>query len=236
MSAHFGHVTELWRYPVKSMLGESLETVEVETRGIMGDRLFAVRDNAGKLGSGKTTRRFRRLPGLFDYRAASTTTVPMVTTPDGDELAAGTAELDQFLTSRYRKPLTIVREAAISHFDAGPVHLLTTASLRWLGDRLGQAAPDARRFRPNIVVATPGSALVEESWIGCNLRIGSVMLRAAERVPRCAMPTFAQEELLREPSILRTLVQSNEQCLGIYAVVVEPGRVRRGDAVIVARS
>ncbi len=235
LGTHSAYVAELWRYPVKSMLGESVEAVEIETRGLVGDRLFALRDSAGKFGSGKTTRRFRRIPGLFSYRAATTTTVPVVTTPDGDELPVGSAELDQLLSSKYGEPLTIVREADISHFDAGPVHLLTTASLRWLGDRLGRAAADPRRFRANIIVAAHGSTLVEEAWIGSHLRIGSVVLRATERVSRCAMPTFAQEELPADPSILRTLVQSNQQCLGLYAALVEPGIVQRGDAVIVER-
>jgi hypothetical protein len=56
-------VLELWRYPVKSLLGEPLEEVEVDERGFVGDRLFAVVDSNGKIGSGKTTRRFPCLPG-----------------------------------------------------------------------------------------------------------------------------------------------------------------------------
>ena len=37
-------VTEVWRYPVKSMLGEELDQAEVETGGIQGDRQWAVVD------------------------------------------------------------------------------------------------------------------------------------------------------------------------------------------------
>ena len=62
----FATVAELWRYPVKSLLGEQLQEVQVEERGVVGDRLYAVTDRRGKLGSGKTSRRFRRLEGLFD--------------------------------------------------------------------------------------------------------------------------------------------------------------------------
>ena len=47
-------VVELWRYPVKSLLGEMLGEIELERRGVVGDRLYAVTDRAGKLGSGKT--------------------------------------------------------------------------------------------------------------------------------------------------------------------------------------
>ena len=51
----FATVAELWRYPVKSLLGEQLPEVEVDERGVIGDRLYAVTDRDGKLGSGKTS-------------------------------------------------------------------------------------------------------------------------------------------------------------------------------------
>ena len=54
-----GTVSRLWRYPVKSMLGEECRELAVEARGVAGDRLYALRDAEGKLGSGKNTRRFR---------------------------------------------------------------------------------------------------------------------------------------------------------------------------------
>jgi uncharacterized protein len=53
-----GVVAALWRYPVKSMAGERLTEAAVGERGLDGDRLYAVRDPAGKFGSGKNTRRF----------------------------------------------------------------------------------------------------------------------------------------------------------------------------------
>ena len=58
-------LARLWRYPVKSMLGESRDSLELNSRGVAGDRLHAVRDSEGKLGSGKDTRRFRHIEGLF---------------------------------------------------------------------------------------------------------------------------------------------------------------------------
>ncbi|MFC4072558.1 MOSC domain-containing protein [Actinoplanes subglobosus] len=62
-------LVEIRRYPVKSLLGEVVEAAEADSRGLAGDRLWAVRDADGKFGSGKNTRRFRRMPGLFDLRA-----------------------------------------------------------------------------------------------------------------------------------------------------------------------
>ncbi|WP_203779916.1 MOSC N-terminal beta barrel domain-containing protein, partial [Actinoplanes philippinensis] len=62
-------LVEIRRYPVKSLLGEVVEVAAVDARGLVGDRLWAIRDADGKFGSGKNTRRFRRMPGLFDLRA-----------------------------------------------------------------------------------------------------------------------------------------------------------------------
>ena len=72
-------VIRLWRYPVKSMLGEEYEYLDIDERGAKGDRLFAVRDVDGKFGSGKTTRRFRKIDGLFGFSAATTDDLPRIT-------------------------------------------------------------------------------------------------------------------------------------------------------------
>jgi hypothetical protein len=62
-------VGQLWRYPVKSFLGERLDEVSLDGRGVIGDRAFAVHGADGKLGSGKTTRRFRLMRDLFAFSA-----------------------------------------------------------------------------------------------------------------------------------------------------------------------
>ena len=62
-------VAALWRYPVKSMLGERCQSLALTARGVEGDRLYAIRDADGKFGSGKSTRRFRRIDGLFAFHA-----------------------------------------------------------------------------------------------------------------------------------------------------------------------
>jgi len=62
-------IVEIRRYPVKAMGGESLNSVEVDPRGLVGDRWFSVVDVEGKLATGKNSRRFRRFDEIFDYRA-----------------------------------------------------------------------------------------------------------------------------------------------------------------------
>ena len=62
-----GSVAALWRYPVKSMMGEELNACDVTDRGLLGDRQFAVVDRAtGKVGGAKNPQevgRLLRLPG-----------------------------------------------------------------------------------------------------------------------------------------------------------------------------
>ena len=62
-------VQQVWRYPVKSLGGERVAASLVNDRGLLGDRLWAVRDEDGKLGSGKDSRRFRRMEGLLGVSA-----------------------------------------------------------------------------------------------------------------------------------------------------------------------
>jgi uncharacterized protein len=59
MTEILGSIERLWRYPVKSMLGEQCDTLAINHRGVEGDRLFAIQNLQGKFGSGKNTRRFR---------------------------------------------------------------------------------------------------------------------------------------------------------------------------------
>ena len=227
----FATVVEVWRYPVKSLLGEQLEEVRVEERGVVGDRLYAVTDRNGKIGSGKTTRRFRRLDGLFDLRARGGGERPIVTLPDGRELLAGDSELDAFLSERYGDDLRVLREDGVPHHDAAPLHLLTTSSLRWLGKSLPASRIDARRFRPNVLLEAVGVALVEDAWVGRRFALGSTVIRVVERTERCVMTTSAQSELPKDPEVLRAVTELNDVCLGIYASVEREGLVRVGDAL-----
>lgn len=57
-----GHVAELWRFPVKSLLGERLDGCEITDRGVVGDRAYAVVDETdGKVASAKNPRKWSRL-------------------------------------------------------------------------------------------------------------------------------------------------------------------------------
>ena len=208
--------------------------VSLDLRGVVGDRAFAVRDANGKLGSGKTTRRFRLLRDLFAFSAETLDEGVLVRAPGGARYRVGERALDAFLSDRYGERLAVLPEEKVRHFDAGPVHVLTTSSLEWVKRQWASTGGDARRYRPNIVLDTgEDEALVEDGWLGATLSIGSCRLRVAERVERCVMPTFHQEGLSRAPGLLRFLAQRNETMLGVYADVVEAGTIRVGDPVSV---
>ena len=217
-----GTVARLWRYPVKSMLGETSARVDVDARGVRGDRLFAVRDERGSLGSGKTTRRFRHIEGLFGFKALSG---PEIIFPYGARMAGNDARIHEALSHALGLPVTLAREQDLPHHDSAPLHLVTTASLRWL-------RADERRFRPNIVVDLPGEAPVEQGWIGKTIALGdSVVLRIVEPTERCVMTTFAQAELPADPGVLKRIAREANLQFGVYAEILYPGTISRGDAV-----
>jgi len=221
-----GVVERLWRHPVKSMRGESLDVLAVDDRGAVGDRLFAVRDEAGKFGSGKDTRRFRRIDGLFRFHARYEGGTPVVAFPDGSEVAGDDPRIHEALSRELGLPVTLAREAAVSHLDAGPLHLITTSSLA----ALGLADEDARRFRPNLVVRTDRAGFVEDEWLGRRIHLGEeVVVEIISTTERCRMIGLPQGELPASPGLLRELAASRDARFGVYARVLVPGSVGVGD-------
>jgi uncharacterized protein YcbX len=92
-------VAQIWRYPIKSMGGEQLELSLADEHGLRGDRVWAVQDDAGKLGSGKDSRRFTRILGLLHLTASylDETEPPIVIAADGSEHPVATGAADAYL-------------------------------------------------------------------------------------------------------------------------------------------
>lgn len=227
-------VAELWRYPVKSMLGERCESLRVEMRGADGDRLFAIRDAQGKLGSGKHTRLFRKMDGLFGFQARYRDGVPQIRFPNGVEVSGDAPSVHRALSHALGLAVTLARETDTSHFDSAPIHLVTSGSLAWLRTALPRAGIDARRFRPNLVIEVPGADAIEQDWIGRRLRIGEVELQVSEATERCGMVAFAQGELQKAPEVLRHITRCAGQNFGVYAQVLTAGVVRLHDPAILS--
>ena len=108
-----GAVAALWRYPVKSMMGEELNSCEVTDRGLLGDRQFAVVDRGtGKVGGAKNPRKWGN---FFDFRAAyaqppqAAGAMPPVriTLPDGTAVTTGHGDLEQVLSRAFGRDVAL---------------------------------------------------------------------------------------------------------------------------------
>jgi MOSC domain-containing protein len=177
-----GSVRGLWRYPIKSMLGEALETCEVTERGLRGDRAYALIDAAdGKVASAKNPRKWAR---LFECRAEfdDGSRAVRITLPDGTAVSAGDPAAAELLSSLLGRKATLETSAAGApvleelwldgspdgravtdetiamgsppgtFFDYSVVHLVTTATLGRLSELYPEGRFDPRRFRPNVLV------------------------------------------------------------------------------------
>jgi uncharacterized protein len=231
-------VAELWRYPVKSLQGERLTTVDVGPEGLAGDRQWALFDVA--TGYGLTA---RRVPDLLflSGRLRADGHVEVVV-PDG-AVTSDDAVLSDWLgrsvTLRaaadapgerlYENP-DEVGEAGEYDWDAFPgargafhdssrtrVSLVSTGTLgTW----------DRRRFRANVVLAGKG----EDDLVGQRVRLGGSELDVVKQVDRCVMVTRPQPGGIgRDTGVLKTIHRERDGVLAVGALVVRAGPVAVGD-------
>jgi len=230
-----GVATLLYRYPVKSVLGERLEAVAVERRGVEGDRKWAVYTPDGRIGSGKNSQRFRRVDGLLRLRATLDGDVPRLHLPGGRTVRVDDPGAAGLLTALLGRPLELRPETTVPHHDDSPLHLVTTTGLATLGRTLGHDV-DVARFRPNVVVDTlgagPADGYPDDGWISHELALGDeVVLGIEAAMPRCVMVTAEQGDLPPDPAVLTTLGRVHDVDFGVQASVVRGGTVREGDEV-----
>jgi len=118
-----GSVASLWRYPVKSMLGEQVTTASVDEWGLFGDRAYAVVDRTeGKVASAKNPRKW---PRMFEFRAvlphpAKPDTPVSITLPDGTALSSDQADVDEILSGVLGRPVTLRATERARHEAADP--------------------------------------------------------------------------------------------------------------------
>jgi uncharacterized protein YcbX len=230
-----GPVTELHRYPVKSVLGEAMDAVRVDARGVEGDRVWAVYTDDGGIGSGKNSRRFRKVDGLLHLRATLGGHSPRVQLPDGSTLDAADPGAGGVLSAHLGRPVELRPEGEVPHHDDSPLHLVTTTGLRTLAAEVGHV-PEVARFRPNLVVDTLAAGLddgyPEDAWLGRRLAVGDeVVLTVDEPMPRCVMVDAEQRGLPGGGGVLKALGRVHDVDFGVQLSVVRGGTVRRGDTV-----
>lgn len=251
-------VLAIWRYPVKAMLGELLDAVQIGFGGCTGDRRWIAVDVdtgeriANKRGPTDPRLRACRAELLDD----GDDELPLrVTLPDGEPLEGREVErgLSELLERRIRleasdRPALGTLGATGAHHDAAPVHLVSTSTLAHLRTVAPESDWDVRRFRPNLVL-DDGQAIdgfAEDVLLGGKLRAQSGLeLTVGLPTPRCVVPTRAREELPADPRILRTLLTHHrldlgrfgrQGCVGAYAEVAHAGQVQVGERLEVELS
>jgi uncharacterized protein YcbX len=286
-----GTIRALWRFPVKSMLGEELDAADLSEDGILGDRAYAIVDKeTGKVASAKHPKLW---PDLLACRAAfvepprpgDELPAARIDLADGTSVLSDASDVDTVLSRFFGRDVELARAAqngytidqyhpdeenydpeghrdevveaqlgaaffnerglpsAVpegSFFDLFPLSVLTTSTLDQLGELEPHSRFDPRRFRMNVIVDTPAHGFVENEWVGRTLALGDdARLGVALPDPRCVMPSLAQEDLPRDPKILKALAQHNRidvagslfPCAGVYAVAEATGTIRKNDRV-----
>ena len=232
-------IVELWRYPVKSLQGERLDSVALTADGPQGDRRFAIYDLQS--GLGLTARRVPDL--LFASARLRDDGTAEITLPDGSVATADDA-LSEWLgrpvtlrsaatdaARRYENVVDFEHEAtsdwepfdgadgAFHDNPAARVSLVSATTMRsW----------DPRRFRANVLLDGED----EDSLVGSRITLGEATLDVEMRIERCVMVTRAQAGgVERDLGVLRTIARERDACLAVGALVINPGTVHVGDTL-----
>lgn len=231
-----GRVRDIRRYPVSSLGGELLREVAVEASGLAGDRKFGLyATETGEVAAPGRHKHWRSLPNVLARLGSHGVEISL------DQNSWIASEQGALALSAYLGFMVEFRrydgtEKAKSLYDLSPIHLLTTSSMAALQDILPDAMIDARRFRCNLVIEThAGAETIEQGWLGKRLAIGDVILEGSEPCVRCAFTSIAQEpDVPFDKRVHNAISQKLDGNLGIYCSVIEPGRLRVGDEVVLA--
>jgi uncharacterized protein YcbX len=238
MPIKIGEVEKLFRYPVKSMMGETLEVADLGWHGLDGDRRLGLRRVDDRGGFPWLTA--SKLPELILFApqrrgAVAETDLPThIRTPEGQELAVFGQELATEVGRRHgsRVEMTHLNRGI---FDEACISVIAAATVGEVA-RLAVQRPDVRRFRPNILIASTRSVPFEEDeWVGGVLSFGESKEGAAivitNRDERCSMVNFDPESARPAPDVLKAIVRTSDNKAGVYGAVVRRGRVAIGQPI-----
>lgn len=230
-----GTVAELWRYPVKSMRGDRLQTAAFDSSGMVGDRRYAVVSTAAPVGKPLVTSRERTRLLLYQPRLDPES---VVTTPEGPTLPLPSEALITHLQQHLADPEATL---AFEHSpdkpltDVRALSFISRATLDLLQQELG-AAFTPQRLRNNLILtlndATP---FAEESLEGQHLHFGegtdAPVFRIQERIPRCRIVTLDPATVEGDQTLLRFLAKHRQHRVAMYATVVRPGTITESAAI-----
>lgn len=224
-----GRVAALFRYPVKSMAAELLDSAEASWTGLEGDRRWAF-VRSGQARNGFPWFTLRQNPDLYSYRPVFGKPV-VVHTPEGREFEVDDPALAGQIA--VREPV-FAQMLDRGTFDSAPLSLISAQTAASVGAHVGTVV-DPLRFRPNIVVEThSGTAFAEDAWVGRTVCVGPVRVHVERRDKRCVVINIDPETGARDPAVLRGVAQLNDVTCGVYASVLTPGRIHVGDPVELA--
>lgn len=231
-----GHIAGLFRFPVKSMAGETLQQANVRWASIEGDRRYAFVLSDGAKSEQIDFPWFtgREYPPLVTYKAVyQDGTAVSVTTPDGCQWSVDSDELHAELTARSKRSISLLRLGRGAH-DGTPVSLISTRSIADVAAASGIGDTDPRRFRPNVLVELAPDTH-EDEWVGRALVIGEgekpPKLWVTRPDPRCMMININPQTGVQQPAVLKHVANARNSNLGIYATVMAVGTINVGDAI-----
>ena len=210
-------IAELWRYPVKSMAGEALQSAELHADGIVGDRVVLVRDGRGRV----VTARSR--PALLAHHG----TLGADGEPRVDGRLWRRADVQRDVRAAVRdQGAELFRWDGPERFDVLPLLVATDGAVEALGY-------DRRRLRPNILITgVPG--LAERQWEGGTLYVGEVVIGIQNLRQRCIMTTFDPDTQEQDVEVLKRIHREFSGSLALNCFVISGGTVHVGDSVTFA--
>jgi len=238
MLIEIGHIEAIFRYPVKSMAGERLETADLGWHGIEGDRRMALRRKDDRSGFPWLTG--SKLPELILFaplrrdECAQGELPTHVRTPDGTELPAFGDDLAAEVERRYGAPVEML-QMKNGIFDDASISVIASDTVHEIGRLAGQS-PDVRRFRPNILVRLPKPLpFQEDEWLGGVLTFGegddAPAVSVTTRDLRCSILNLDPDSARSAPEVLKAVVRTHQNCAGVYATVTRTGRLDVGQAI-----
>lgn len=234
MTSRVGEISGIYRYPVKSFAGESLETCTMNTYGLYGDRFCAFVNETKEGWDSFITA--RNIPKMLAYKAKFIDEEVSITSPSGCTFSWNEELLDE-IQSYSKKKISMTNFKApnpenpdLMSVDSASVLIITDSSLRKLEAAWGKSL-DKQRFRANLIVSIDENSFNESNWIGKKFLVGDTELQIESYCERCTIITIDPDTLERDSSLLKIVNEQMNLRFGVYASVSKPGQVQVGQKV-----
>jgi hypothetical protein len=227
-----GSIVSLHRWPVKSFRGEPLNALDLDRRGVPGDRAHAVWLKGGKRATARLVPGLLRWSARYEEPVTGAIPRPLVTAPDGAPYAWDDARLPAALSADLGREVAVVHDAAGMQDLPNSILLTLEGTRRALEDELGEPV-DLRRFRTNVHADVDAAPFAEAGWQGRRLTIGDAELELLHPCLRCAIVAREPETNAKSPAVLKRLVREHDAIFGINARPLNEAAIRLGDPVTI---